>query len=573
VDRRWLRVALAVLALAVAGVALALLAAALVGGYHATRAQDAANAVRSGVEAEETAATIAALEDLQEHSAGVGRWLGGAPWTWLTGLPVLGEAIGVASELAESLDAVVTPLAEGAVEVLDASAEDPAQVARALHEQSARFVTAGREAVQRSADIAAVDVAALPSPVREEIAEAQQQFDELTAVATAAAAGSVVLPGLLGIQDRTPWLLVASQPAEARGSGAGFFGAVAAMEGNDGAARLTAVHPNDEFFDVAADLGQLPAEFADLWGESAAYVWAHNLTRHFPYSAALLRSSAASVTEPAQYVVAVDPSVVAALLSITGPVTAAGVTIDSGSAVRYLTQDIYRDFPVGAQKDEVVSQLLAAAFDAFQAADATAVEIAAALAAPIAEQRLVAWASDPQEQEVLEWTPLAGGVPEPDWTLTAAINNAGGNKLDAYLATAVVMTVQGDCRTVTGAELTVTLSLEALPPGLPGYVTAGVRGPGGYGGTRLLVHLYGPPGAELGTLTVDGRAAVPQRGTELGRPVWGATVDLIPGQDRTVSAVFDGQWPRQPADFVAQPMVRPTTVRIEDPGSCLSDVG
>ena len=90
--------------------------------------------------------------------------------------------------------------------------------------------------------------------------------------------------------------------------------------------------------------------------------------------------------------------------------------------------------PVGAQKDEAVCRLLAAAFSRVQAADATAVYIAAALAAPIAEQRLVAWASDPQEQEVLEWTPLAGGVPEPGWTLTAAINNTGGNKLDAYLA-------------------------------------------------------------------------------------------------------------------------------------------
>ena len=119
---------------------------------------------------------------------------------------------------------------------------------------------------------------------------------------------------------------MASQPAEARGSGAGFFGAVADMRGSDGTAQLIEVYPNDDFFGEAADLGQLPPEFAQLWGESAAYVWAHNLTRHFPYAAQLRRSSSAAVTDPGGYIVAADPSVVAALLTITGPVTASGVS-------------------------------------------------------------------------------------------------------------------------------------------------------------------------------------------------------------------------------------------------------
>jgi hypothetical protein len=328
------------------------------------------------------------------------------------------------------------------------------------------------------------------------------------------------------------------------------------------------VHPNDEFYDVAADLGQLPPQFAELWGESAAYVWAHNLTRHFPYAAQLLRSTSAAVTEPGRYVVAADPTVVAALLTITGPVTAAGVTIDAESAEEYLTRTIYRDFPTGAAKDAVASQLLAAAFDAFQAADYTPVELATALAAPIAEQRLLAWAAEPQEQEVLAWTPLAGGVPVPDWSLTAAINNAAGNKLDAYLATDVAMEVEGDCDSLSGGSLTVGLDLGRIPAGLPDYVAEGVRGPQAYGGTRLLVHMYGPPGADLTTMTIDGRSVVPQRGEELGRPVWGVSVDLVPQQRRTVAAAFSGRWQRQAVDFIAQPMVRPTTVRVAADTGC-----
>ena len=72
---------------------------------------------------------------------------------------------------------------------------------------------------------------------------------------------------------------------------------------------------------------------------------------------------------------------------------------------------------------------------------------------------------------MLAWTPLAGGVPAPDWSLTAAINYAAGNKLDAYLATDVEMRVQGDCDSLSGGEVTIGLELGRIPPGLPDYVT------------------------------------------------------------------------------------------------------
>lgn len=558
---------LAVLAAVVAGAILGMTVMLVVGGVHAfgvlTAAEDAEAAVGEG----DLSAAADSLADLQQHSAGVARWLGGQPWRSLTWLPVVGDAVAAGGEMARGLDAVVDPLAAATGEVLAVAEGSPQEAIAVLNDQRELFVAAGRAAQEYRSTIAGIDAEAL-GPLADPVREAQSQFALLSDLATGAAAGAVLLPGLLGLDEPTDWLLVASQPAEARGSGAGFFGAVAVMQGSGGAAGLTAVHPNDDFYDVPADLTRLPTEFSDLWGESAAYVWGHNLTRHFPYAAELLRESSSAVTAPTQYVVAADPSVVAALLSLTGPVTAAGVTIDANSAERYLTQDIYADFPVGGAKDQAASQLLAAAFNAFLTADFSPTDVAYALAGPIAQQRLVAWAAEPEEQEVLSWSPVAGAVPTQPWQLTAAINNAAGNKLDAYLATEVVLAPIGDCTAITGGEIALEVELGDVPPGLPNYVVEGVRGPEEYGGTRLLLHVYGPPGAELASATVDGEPVVAALGEELGRPVWAATVDLVPNQRRSFEVSFTGSWQPQPFGFRAQPMVQDTAVRLVDTQLC-----
>lgn len=567
--RRWPRW-LALCATAAAAAVVLLLGAAALGAGQVLAARTAAAEVEARLRAGDGEAAAAALRDLQQHTAGVGRWLGGAPWTWLEWVPWAGDGVTAMVEVAAAVDAVATPLAGGLAEVVQVSGAGSEQVAAAMGDQTEALIAAGREAVQRSPGVAALETSSLPPLVGDAIAAAQEQFADLAQLATGTAAGSVLIPGLLGSDEPTPWLLVASQPAEARGSGGGFFGAVAAMRGSDGAARLVAVHPNNEFFDEAADLSQLPPEFARLWGEPAAYVWGHNLTRHFPYAAALLHQTSSSVAPPARYIVAIDPSVVAALLKLTGPVTAAGVTIDARSAESYLTRGVYRDFPRGAEKDRAVSQLLAAAFEQLQSTTIDPVDLARVLAEPVRQQRLVAWAADPAEQEVLAWTPLAGGLPSGDMQVTAAINNAAGNKLDAYVDSDIAMTLTGECNGPSAGSVAVTLRLAEIPAGLPDYAVAGVRGPDTYGGTRLLVHVYAPPGARLLSFSVDGAAGLPIEGVEMGRPVWGTALDLLPGQARTVTAQFAGNWPDTMAEIVPQAMVRPTSVGVNDLRSCPS---
>lgn len=557
------------LATAAAAAVLLLAAMAAMGAYHAAAARTAAADLQRQVEDDDLAGASDSLDRLQRHSAGVGFWLGGAPWTWLAHLPVVGPTLTASTTLAGATDAVVTPLAGSLIDVLDRGDGDVASLVDGLHAASPTLIEAGRSAVEAEPAVSGLQTDKVLWPFAGPIGSAQQQFHTVAEAATGMAGASVLLPGVFGVSGPTPWALVTSQPAEARGSGAGFFGAFGLMEGDRGQVRLVRSTPNNAVFDTPADLSVMPEEFRQLWGDSAAYIWGHNLTRHFPYAATLLHQTVAAVGQAPAYIVAVDPRVVAALLKLTGPVSAQGVTIDADTAEEYLTSGIYRQFPTGDQKDLVASALMAAVLEAWQSTDVSVPRLAAVLGEPIAQQRLVAWAADPSQEEVLSWTAIGGALPEPALELTASINNAAGNKLDVYLDSSVAVSLTGDCADTEQGRVELHLDLGAVPPGLPDYVVKGVNSPEGYGATRLLVHVYGPPGATLTAFTVDGQESLVQRGEELGRPVWGTTIELMPRQGKTVVATFEGRWPAdEDLRFDPQPMVRDTTVEVRDGRTC-----
>jgi hypothetical protein len=81
----------------------------------------------------------------------------------------------------------------------------------------------------------------------------------------------------------------------------------------------------------------------------------------------------------------------------------------------------------------------------------------------------------------------------------------------------------------------------------------------------MLVHLYAPPGAVGSSFTINGEPALLISGTERGHPVWGAKVQLAPGQPVTVAATFtQPAFPGQALSAVPQPMVRDTSVTVVD---------
>ena len=85
----------------------------------------------------------------------------------------------------------------------------------------------------------------------------------------------------------------------------------------------------------------------------------------------------------------------------------------------------------------------------------------------------------------------------------------------------------------------------------------------------MLVHLYAPPGAVGESFTIDGEPALVTAGMERGHPVWGAKVELAPGEPVTVGATFtQPAFPGQALTAVPQPMVQDTAVSVADGRSC-----
>lgn len=564
--RQFARGAGAGILVGLAGLVLWLLVSAGFAGYHLAGLRLAADSIRTDLAEGDDQQVAQGLTELGKHAAGLGRWLGGAPWSWFGGLPVVGETVTAGVVLAQASDAVVAPVAPAAAELVELTAGDFAQAAAALNAQAPALTESARAAVAYQPLVASIDPEGVLGPLREPVASAQQEFLNAVPGITGAAAGATVLPGLLGLEQPTDWVLVAAQPAEARGSGAGFWGAFGIMRADDGQLSLLP-NTNNELFNVPADLGTLPPNFAALWGEQSAFIWGHNLTRHFPYAAQLMAQSVASLGVEPQYVVALDPRVVAGLLSLTGPVTFGDVTIDEGNAEEFLTTGIYQQFPDAAAKDAVALGLMSQLFAKLTGAPLQPRDLARALAGPLSQQRLVVWAADPAQEEVLALSPIGGAIPTAAEVATVAINNSAGGKMDAFLDTAIDYTLTGCNESVTGS-IQVDLTLN-VPPDLPPYITRRIDQPGQpYGSSSVLLHFYGPVGASLNSLTIDGATAKVSSGVERDHPVWGTSVELPAGQPVSVVASF--AQPDHPgvAQFLPQSMVRDSVVRVSDQRSC-----
>jgi len=94
-----------------------------------------------------------------------------------------------------------------------------------------------------------------------------------------------------------------------------------------------------------------------------------------------------------------------------------------------------------------------------------------ALGKAVGEGRIAVWSSSPEQQKLLEETPLAHIVPDdPAPFASVVINNVGGNKLDYYL-TREIEYISGACDSATRkSEITVRLTNNTPDVPLPEYV-------------------------------------------------------------------------------------------------------
>jgi hypothetical protein len=150
------------------------------------------------------------------------------------------------------------------------------------------------------------------------------------------------------------------------------------------------------------------------------------------------------------------------------------------------------------------------------------------------------------------------------------VNNAGGNKLDAFLQRASTYDVKWNAADGTfTSTLTVKLTNTAPASGLPDYIvgnslsateTRNIPPPGT---NRLWLSIYSP--FHTSSTTIDGAPQVFQTERELDRYVNSTDLDIGPGQTRTVVVSFTGRLTPSTAyrlDLAHQPQARPETLAV-----------
>jgi hypothetical protein len=167
-----------------------------------------------------------------------------------------------------------------------------------------------------------------------------------------------------------------------------------------------------------------------------------------------------------------------------------------------------------------------------------------AAAADNTGDRLMAWSRDKGTQQIFSKYQVAGEVPTvfgPNVLVT--LNNAGGNKLDAY-TTVKADYLLGICNVDTftgyqGRKSRVTIEVtNSAPKGLPAYVDMRLDDSFGEarpkGSNRNLVTVYGPVGSEAESLTVDGVEDFVINGMDRNRPLWIFDLQMLAGTTRTI---------------------------------------
>ena len=557
--RRWVLVtAASACALLVIGV-LWLAATGLLAYREATALSDTVRATELALSEQRFSDAAEALPAARESARRATQLTSGPPW-WVAGhLPFVGASVTASQSLLSSYDSVLAataPLDSGLVAIADGRVRSADGSLNLSLLSDAAPVLIATAAAARAAEesLASIDPGALPGSLAATLTQSTARLPQLLSTLDSAAAAAERIPQLLGAQGKRTWLVLLQNPAEARATG-GLIGGYALVTADRGRLELIASGSNDDLLaNGPITTSVVSAGVRDLWGDDLADWRSINLSPHFPDTGILAHEGMKERGTPVDGVVAVDPTIVAALLAGTGPITVSGTELTSSTVADYITRQVYVDHPNDADKDATLLDILRQTVLAVTSGSGSVQPIGTALLESLPDGHLKAWSPDAAEQEWLEGSVVGGAVSrEPGPHIALGLNNGAGNKIDVFITSAAEY-LAGACPSFArqNSKLTVAMT-NAAPEGLPAYVSDRFDFPDApVAGDRVLLDVYAPVGALLSDATLDGKSVPIGSGTDRGRPVWRFEIDVdrlatrvlvlrfaedtVPGATPTISA-------------------------------------
>jgi hypothetical protein len=277
--------------------------------------------------------------------------------------------------------------------------------------------------------------------------------------------------------------------------------------------------------------------------QSAREVWTQaNLTPNFAAAATVfLNMFEVSTGNALDGAIAMDPITMSTLMHATGPITdpGTGEVIDPDQVDDLLLEDSYVRFDSQAQND-FIEQLVRQFWQQFRDGD-VGPEVFGAIAETARGGHLMAFSSDPDEQQSIETLGVSGDFSVHGPNVQLAFNeNYSVNKVDVYLHRDIDTSVQ--LLEDGGAKITTRVSLENLAPAGPASVLLGDGAPTPPGTNRMLQGLLIPVNGEVRSIEIEGERLPPFTYSDTGYPVGWDLVTVPPGEtlDLTYRYVLEG---------------------------------
>ncbi|MCG7592783.1 DUF4012 domain-containing protein [Mycobacterium sp. PSTR-4-N] len=517
---------------------------------HLELARSSAAAAKDHLLGADTKAAAASANDALSNAQAAHNATHSLAWNTVSALPWLGSPFKAGQQITDVVLGLAANVLKPATDVgvtisPDRIYKDGRVDVGLLRSQEPQLSKLAADATRLNADAGAITDPHYVSLLSNARKQLQGQIAELTAVLENTAVAAKLVPSMMGADGPRTYFMGFQTNAEARGTG-GLLGGFGIIKFDSGVPTVDTLASNNDLANAIAPV-DLGLEYDKMYGYANAFTDFRNsnLSPHFPYAAQIWQSMWAVETgTTVDGVIAIDPVALSYILGAVGPVTLGDGEIVSKDNVVELTESTaYKRFPEDQQaRKQYLQEIANAVVTKMTGPVGSPRELLDALGKAVGERRIAVWSSVPDEQKLLEETPLAHSIPDDAAPFAAvAINNLGGNKLDYYLRSEIEYAAD-DCRGETRAS-TVTVKLTNTVPDepLPDYVAAmaglspdvQIQVPRGTNLTS--VRLFATAGAKLSAAILNGERVPAIVGAERGHPVFEVQVILPPGQVADIS--------------------------------------
>ncbi|WND58325.1 DUF4012 domain-containing protein [Mycolicibacterium vanbaalenii] len=545
------------------------------------QARDSAQQAKDALLQGDTDEASRFADEAQDHAQAARDATHSVPWNIASVIPWLGSPFKTGQQISDVVLGLASEVLKPSTDVGVAISPDQLYAngrvdVQLLRSEEPQLSNLAEDANRLNAAAGAISDPRYLSLLNDVRSQLQKQTSDLAGLLKNTALAARLVPSMTGADGPRTYFMGFQTNAEARGTG-GLLGGFGILRFDNGVPTVDDLGKNTELTGAVADV-DLGQEFDQQYGftNPKTDFRNSNLSPHFPYAAQIWRSMWAQKTGmTVDGVIAIDPIALSYVLGAVGPVTMPdGEVITKDNVVELTESTAYLRFSTDqmARKNylqDIANQVVQKITAPVQSPRA----LLDALGRAIGERRIAVWSAVPEDQVLLEQTPLAHAVPEdPSPYAGVVINNLGGNKMDYYLERSIEYVADGCDSPTRLSTVTVRLTNTAKADmNLPEYV-AGTEGlfrdvpfevPSGTMVTS--VRLVATTGSSMVGVLANGERTPFTQGMERGHPTYEVQVLIPPGQSGELSFRLSEPTTSGAARVPIQPLVDDLTPQVSVP--------